>query len=216
MTPTLWGRPNAHNVMKVDCTLQALGIDYTRVDIGSQPGDLDTPDFRALNPLGRIPVLQIDGLVLRESHTICRYLAARSGTDPAWWPADNAAQAAINTWLDWELASWEPAFMALFWGFYRCPPERHRLEAIEDAAERCRVCVAELDRALAVETWLTGPAPSLADLCCSVGLHRYRHMGYPVTLPDHVTRWTTQLAALPAWRATAMACFEGLRGRESY
>lgn len=211
----LWGRPTAHNVIKVDCLLRELGVPFEHIDIGSQVGDLDTVAFRTLNPQGRIPVLQIDGLQLRESNSICRYLAERSG-DRAWWPESAATRATIGAWLDWELDRWQPAFMDLFWGFYRRPAAKHKQSAIADAADRCVACLAELEQALADKVWLTGEALSIADIGCSVGLHRYLNMGYPVDPPPNIQRWYTQLAERPAWQATAMVPFDALFDRETF
>ena len=215
MTAILWGRRNAYNVMKVECLLRELGLPFEHRDIGSAPGDLDTPAFRQLNPMGRIPVLAIEGTHLRESNSICRYLAERTG-DAAWWPREALARARLNAWLDWELASWQPAFIDLFWGFYRCPEPDRDTASIAHAAERCRACLASLDTVLREREWLGGSAVSIADFCCSIGLHRYTHMGYPIELPAGVARWRDQLMARPAWQATAMADFSILQGRTEY
>ncbi|MEM6987186.1 MAG: glutathione S-transferase family protein [Pseudomonadota bacterium] len=215
MSTILWGRRNAHNVIKVDCLLRELSILFEHRDVGSQPGDLDTPAFRALNSRGRIPVLQIDGATLRESNSICRYLAERSG-DALWWPLDAAERAELNAWLDWEIDKWQPAFMDLFWGYYRCPEAQRQQDKIDDAARRCDACLADIDTELEGRTWLTGDAISIADTCCSVGLHRYLKMGFPVDPPANILRWYRQLAARPTWQATAMLPFDGLFGREVY
>ena len=56
----LWGRPNAYNVQKVMWALGELDIDFVQKDIGSNPGDLESADFKELNPHSRIPIL-VDG-----------------------------------------------------------------------------------------------------------------------------------------------------------
>jgi glutathione S-transferase len=60
MMMQLWGRPNAYNVQKYMWALDEVGIKYYQHDVGSNPGDLETVDFKSLNPFSRIPVL-VDG-----------------------------------------------------------------------------------------------------------------------------------------------------------
>jgi glutathione S-transferase len=57
---TIWGRRTSLNVQKVMWLVGELGIKHRRIDAGCQFGGLDTPEFRAMNPLGRVPVLGDD------------------------------------------------------------------------------------------------------------------------------------------------------------
>ena len=75
----LWGRKNSYNVLKVLWTLAELNIEYKHHDVGSNVGDLESPEFLALNPNGRIPVLVDKGSAIWESNTIVRYLCAVYG-----------------------------------------------------------------------------------------------------------------------------------------
>ena len=79
----LWGRKNAYNVQKVLWSLQELAIDFQHRDVGSHPGDLDTKEFRAINPHGRIPVIQDGDQIIWESNTIVRYLYRHYGDSNA-------------------------------------------------------------------------------------------------------------------------------------
>ncbi len=46
----IWGRSNAYNVQKVLWALHELGLQFQHHDVGSKPGDLDTPEFLSMNP----------------------------------------------------------------------------------------------------------------------------------------------------------------------
>src|SRR5277367_6034548 len=70
----LYGRRNSTNVVPVLWGLEERGLRYRRKDLGGSFGGLDTPEFLALNPNGRIPVLDDDGFVVWESNSIVRYL----------------------------------------------------------------------------------------------------------------------------------------------
>ena len=77
----VYGRITSSNVMKVLWTLSELGLDYDRVDAGMAYGVVDTPEYRAMNPNGRVPTVQDGELILWESNAIVRYLAAKHGGD---------------------------------------------------------------------------------------------------------------------------------------
>jgi glutathione S-transferase len=48
-----------------------------RIELCSPPGQLKSPEYLAINPIGKIPSLQLDGWSLAESATICEYLEDR-------------------------------------------------------------------------------------------------------------------------------------------
>jgi len=94
------GRANSFNVRKVLWLCDELGLPYTREDYGRGHRPTDTPEFLRLNPTGQVPVVIDDGLVLRESNTIIRYLAAKQEAE-ALYPSDLAERALIEQWMDW-------------------------------------------------------------------------------------------------------------------
>ncbi|WP_423739664.1 glutathione S-transferase N-terminal domain-containing protein [Cupriavidus basilensis] len=56
-----------------------LGIPHKHIPAGGTFGVRDTPEFLAMNPHGRVPMIDDGGTVVWESHSILRYLAARYG-----------------------------------------------------------------------------------------------------------------------------------------
>ncbi|BBK43199.1 glutathione S-transferase [Allostella vacuolata] len=214
-TRRLWGRRNSFNVQKVAWLLGELGLPHAHVEAGGAFGGLDEPAFRAMNPHGRVPVLEEDGLVLWESHTILRYLAAAHG-GPAWWPADPARRAMADRWMDWAQASLQPAFMDLFWGWYRTPAPQRNEARIADASRRCDGFYALLDRELAGRPWLAGDGFTLADIPAGASLFRWFAMELPRPALPHLEAWYARLAARPAYREHVMRPFDELKGRTDY
>ena len=73
----VYGRASSSNVQACMWGCAELGVDVARLDYGENFASLDTPEYRALNPHGKIPVLQLsDGTALFETPAILRYLAA--------------------------------------------------------------------------------------------------------------------------------------------
>jgi glutathione S-transferase len=196
-------------------TLGELGLAFEHVSVGGAAGGLDTPEFLALNPHGRIPVLEDGATVLWESHTIVRYLAARYGAATL-WRADAAERSLAERWMDWAQTALQPDFMALFWGFFRTPEEKRDTRAIEAAAGRCAARFRLLETHLASNAFLAGPAFGMADIPAGASLYRYYEMGLAVPDFPHVRAWYARLAGRPAYREHVMAPFEELRGRQTF
>lgn len=211
----LFGRRSAYNVQKALWALDELGLAYQHVDAGGAAGGLDAPSFRALNPHGRVPVLVDGDAAIWESNTIVRYLAARYGGGRL-WAEDPAERSLAERWMDWELATLQPNFMALFWGFFRTPERERDAAAIRGATRRCAADFALLDAHLARQPFLGGERFGMGDIPVGTALHRYFEMGAGVEEPPHVRGWYERLAERPAYREHVMRPFEELRGRLAF
>ena len=75
----VWGRKNANQVIQVLWTLSELGVEYKRHSIGTKSGDLETEEYKSLNPNSKIPTIRDNGFILWESHAVIRYLAKQYG-----------------------------------------------------------------------------------------------------------------------------------------
>ena len=94
------GRANSFNVRKVLWVCDEIGIPYEREDYGRGYRQINTPEFLKLNPVGQVPTVIDDGFVMRESHAIVRYLAARHGAKHL-YPDDLRERQRIEQWMDW-------------------------------------------------------------------------------------------------------------------
>ena len=211
----LWGRRSAFNVQKVLWTAAELGLDFEHVDVGGDAGGLDTREFLAMNPHGRIPVLRDGDAVIWESHAIVRYLAARYGAGTL-WPRDPVARSHADRWMDWSQTALQPDFMALFWGFYRTPEAQRRVKSLEVAAQSCAAHFEKLDAHLAERRFLAGDSFTMGDVPAGTTLHRYFEMGFPVPEPPHVREWRARLTERKAYRSHVQLPFEELHGRLSF
>ena len=76
---TLYSMQRSGNCYKARLALAQLGISYDIVDLDILKGDTKTPDFLAMNPSGRVPVLEVaPGRYLSESNAILWYIAVGS------------------------------------------------------------------------------------------------------------------------------------------
>jgi glutathione S-transferase len=94
------GRANSFNVRKVLWICDELNIPFEREDWGRGYMPTSTAEFLRINPIGLVPAVIDDGVVLRESNSIVRYLATRHGPDEI-YPKDPAQRAHVEQWMDW-------------------------------------------------------------------------------------------------------------------
>src|SRR5207245_2244490 len=111
----LCGMVSSINVQKVLWALAELKVPYERTDAGLQFGVVNEPFYRKMNPNGRVPTIEDDGLVLWESNAVVRYLAAKHGAGSL-WPDDLSQRADADRWMDWATSTVAPAITPVFWG----------------------------------------------------------------------------------------------------
>lgn len=213
---TIWGRKSSFNVQKVLWLVDELGIAREHIPAGGEFGGLDTPEFLALNPNGRVPVLRDGAVVVWESHAILRYLAARYGRG-RFWSDDPAERSHADRWMDWAQTGLQPDFLVgVFWGFYRTPEPLRDTRAVGAKVARCAEYMRLLDRALADRPYLGGEGPTLADIPAGTALYRY--FGLEIERPSipNVEAWYRRLQQRPAYREHVMVPFEDLKGKPGY
>lgn len=212
----IWGRRNSGNVQKVLWLLGELDLAYTHVPAGGDFGGLDDPAFRAMNPHGKVPVIEDDEVVVWESHAILRYLAANYGADRL-WAADPAVRAPIDGWMDWAQTALQPAFLGgVFWGWHRTPEAQRDTAAVARALDQTVACLRKVDRQLADRPFVGGEMLSLADI--AIGAHLYRYFELDIERPalSRVEAWYGRLTARAAYREHVMVPFAELKGRLTF
>ncbi len=196
----IWGRLSSINVQKVVWAAGEVGQAFERIDVGGPFGGLDTPEFRALNPNGQIPVLEDGDFRLWESNSIVRYLAARHGTASI-WEADAARRAEAERWMDWMLSELQPALAPVLWGVVRKVPAYTDPKIIAEGMQRAETLMAILEAQLADQPFLAGGRLGVADITVGCGVHRWLNMPVERIERPVVQRWYAALLARPAAQA---------------
>lgn len=81
--------------LRVLWALEEMGLTYEIVGMDHPRRDLDSPEFRAMNPFGQLPIIDDDGVIVTESGAILLYLARKSGR---LMPRDAAGEAQVLRW----------------------------------------------------------------------------------------------------------------------
>jgi len=206
----LWGRTTSVNVQKVLWLLHELGLDYEQIDLGGPYGGLDAPDYRALNPAGRIPTLADGSVVVWESNAILRYLAGSYG-QPGLWGDTWAERARADIWMEWFQGSLYQAFITAFYNSVRLPEPQRDPVKLTEAGKRLAEGFGLLDSELQTRSFVTGDTFSIGDIPVGACLYRYYTMG--VEVPDLPALWSyyKRLTDRAAYRDVVMTSYDSLR-----
>ena len=199
----VWGRTNSINVQKVMWTVAELGIEVERVDAGMGHGIVNEPWYTTYNPNRLVPTIDDDGVVLWESNVIVRYLAAKHAPGTL-MPADPAARARAEMWMDWQQTTVMPGLGPLFLGLIRTPPEKRDPNAIKKAADTVEAALRTLDAHLAGRAYVSGDSLTVADI--PVGCATYRWYALPAEHADlpNLRAWYDRLKDRPAFARHVM------------
>jgi glutathione S-transferase len=178
----VWGRNTSANVMKVLWLLDELGFAYERIDVGGAFGGTDTPEYRAMQPLGLVPALEEDGYTLFESNAILRYICNAHAPQSPLYPAAARPRGAVDAWMDLQQTALNRPQGIVFLGLVRTPPEKRDHAAISAAVTEAGKIWGLLDARLAQHPFVCGDALTLADMAFGVHVHRWFTM--PIARSD--------------------------------
>ena len=148
------------NCYKVRLLLSMLEIKYEIIPIDIKKREQKAPDYLKKNPLGEIPTLEDDYLVLRDSQAILVYLARKYGSDD-WLPSEPNEMAQVMQWLSTacnEIARGPMDARAHF---------KLKLDIdIDKAHEKSKIILTIIENHLKNHEWLALNHVTIADIAC--------------------------------------------------
>jgi glutathione S-transferase len=200
----LYTFPASPNARKVAIVAAHLGMPLEAVIVDLAKKETHTPEFLALNPNGKIPVLVDGDFVLWESNAIIQYIAGKKPN--SLWPDDARARADITRWQCWQLAQWMEGVFALTREnllkpmLMKMEPDAEQVKRGEEAFRRD---AAVLDAHLARHPYLVNDALTLADIAVGTYLMYAVPAKMPIGSYKNIQAWFARIEALPAWQQTA-------------
>lgn len=189
---------------RVRIFLAEKGVSIERREVDAASGANATPEFIRLNPLGKLPMLELDdGSTICESLAICRYVEALY-PDPPLMGRTPRESAHVEMWtlrIDHALSQMIALTFVHSSEFYR-----GRVEQIPEVATwargRALQTMAWLDVELAGRRHIAGEDYSMADIVaqCAFVLGKAVGLRIPPEMSE-LSRWFAEVTARPTARA---------------
>ena len=177
-----------------------LSIDLNWVNVDILAGETRSKAFLQLNPVGKIPLLQLDdGRVLAESNAIVNFLAY----DSDWLPKDRFALAQVQQWQFFEQYSHEPNIaVARYINVYLGLPESRKAEYAAKQLGGHRALIV-MEQRLSHHSYLVGNQPSVADITLYAYTHVAHEGGFDLSQYPATAHWLKRIEELPNYKAMA-------------
>ena len=191
-----WPTPNGH---KIVLFLEETGLPYKIVPVNLGAGDQFKPEFLAISPNGRMPVIvdraPADGgapISVFESGVILIYLAEKTGR---FLPADTRGRFEVLQWLMWQMAGLGPmAGQNHHFAVYA--PEKIPY-AIDRYVKETNRLYGVLNKRLADRPFVAGEY-SIADMVCYPWIVPHERQSQKLEDFPHLKRWFEAIQARPA------------------
>jgi glutathione S-transferase len=201
----LYGAPNpAPNPRRVRIFLAEKGIDLPETRIDMMKREHKSAEFRAKNPMGQIPTLELDdGTCISETVSICRYLEEIHPTPPL-FGTTAVERATIDMWIRRvEFSVMMP--VGQFWR-HAHPRTAALLTQYKDFGESNKTTYSGsqkfMDRELSTKPFVAGDTYSMADICLLTTIDFATWIGLPLEAEfTHLSDWHNRVTA----RASAEA-----------
>ncbi len=212
--------PRTPSARRVDIFLAEKGIEIPRKLLDIEARDHRRPEHLARNPLGQVPVLELDdGTCMAESMAICRYFEALCPRPSLFGRPDDPRDLALVEM--WNRRIELNLLLPVFHVFRHGHPAMKALEVPQvpawAEANRPRIArmLALLDRELQGRAYMAGEAFTVADITAFVAIRFMRVLRWRVEEEaglDHLKAWLARMKARPSVREEGLA---GAGGRKA-
>jgi len=189
------------NPQKVKFALLELGLECEVVPVDLTKGEQRKPEFLALNPFGRVPVLTDGDLTLWDSHAILAYLGDKSGK---LWPTSPPGRADALRWLFFLSGHISPPATDL--AFNRIAVKLRGILGDQEAIARGEKALPDVIRViegqLAKGNWLVGNGFTLVDCAYGPVLNVIEKAGFSFGQFPKVRAYLDEIRSRPAWKET--------------
>jgi glutathione S-transferase len=192
---TLYSMQRSGNCYKVRLALAQLRLPHALVEVDILKGETRTPDFLAMNPNGRVPVLEVaPKRYLAESNAILWYIAGAS----ALAPPEPIERAEALQWMFFEQHSLEPNLgAARFWLTMVKGGRELQSHGLDEWMERGYQALTVMERHLDKHSFFVDGRYSIADIALYAYTHCAHESDFDLTPFRAVRAWIKRVAAEP-------------------
>lgn len=183
--------------VRIAWLLEELGLPYDlhRMTLGDKA--MRSPDYLAINPMGRVPTLVDGDVTLSESGAIVEYLLARHGNGRLVPPVESPAFADYLQWLHFAEGMIMPQINVIMVETVFLPPERRNEVNVKRALKLLNQMLGAVNAHMEGRDYLAGDF-SGADIMCGHAVLVSERLGADLSDKPNLPPYIARLAARPA------------------
>jgi glutathione S-transferase len=185
------------------------GLDYEVVPYRLGDPRLRAPEYRRLNPAGKVPTLEDGDVAFFESGAIVQYLLERHGRGRFEPAVRSPARGPYLQWMHWSEASLMPPLGQINAHKFVLREADRIPQALELARRQFAKTLAQLEQALVDRDYLIEDRFTAADLMVCYGIVLARMVGELPAVSAALHAWLDRLAARPAFERAFRGGFGG-------
>ena len=193
----LYGFGESGNAYKCALALTMADLDWEPVFVDFFNGGARSPEFRALNIMGEVPVLVDGDTVLTQSGVILDYISSKTGKLGG---RSAAERREVLRWLFWDNHKLSTQIGTTRFLMNFLAADKRPEGVIPFQQGRLKAAYAVLNDHLARRNWIAGEAQTIADLSCCGYLYYPEPFGFDRKDWPNIDRWLDRVAALPGWK----------------
>jgi len=172
-------------------TASAAGVDYETDVVDLAAGQQSTPEFLAINPLGKVPALSDGDFSIGESAAIMRYIARQSSSEL--YPQDTKGQATVDQWMDYVNHHVRGPIARIHFNRKLAPmfgvePD---ISSMATGEQFLAASLPVIEKALSDKAYLAGDAMSLADVALVAALEPIEMSEIDISAHETLSAWRT-------------------------
>ena len=185
------------NAYKAALTLQLAGVDWEPVFVDFFRGGSRTPEFRALNPMGEVPVLQHGDITISQSGVIQDYIAGKTGKLHG---TTKAERREVLRWIFFDNHKVSSQAGSLRFNMNFLPEDKRNADINAFMSARLQSALRIIDTQLDGSDWLAAPHITIADIACCGYLFYPEDFTFDRAAYPNIDRWLDAIASQPGWK----------------
>ncbi len=198
MTNTLYCFGESGNAYKAALALELAGIEWTPRFVDFFNGEARSPEFRAVNPMGEVPVLDADGTIMTQSGVIQAWIMDETGKLCGDGTKETRREILRWTIFDNQKVSGMAGPLRFLMNFL--PEDKRPQEVIGFLSGRLKASLQVLEGELADRDWLVGDSLTSADIACCGYLFYDEPFTFDRADYPGIDAWLARISSTPGWK----------------
>ncbi len=184
--------------MAIHVALNEIGVQFELKNVSVPNGQPKSPDLLKVNPRGAVPVLEIDGFILREGAAILTYLLDTHKSELL--PQSGLERAAALEWLAFANSSLHPAYSRLFFMMKTLGAKMRDNELYKPSVAAVQKYWDEIEERLSKQEYVTGNKITIADILITVIANWSGYFGSDISFGAKTKAYFTKVISRPSFK----------------